>query len=55
LIAIELLVLECVAQNHHARGAFTEQTQARRERVLVQRRYWRLIGLNPGPVNIGMI
>jgi len=50
-----LLLPEGVAQNHHACRAFTEEAQPRREGTLVQRRYRSLIGLNAGPIDIGMI
>jgi hypothetical protein len=50
-----LLLLEGIAQNHQACSAFTEQTQTGRKGTRIQRRNRRLIRLNAGPVDLGMI
>ena len=50
-----LLLREGVAQDRQAAGTRTEQTQPNRKGTLVQRRNRRLIGLDTGPVDVGMI
>ena len=49
-----VLLLEGIAQNHKACGAFTEPTQSSHKSAFVERRYWILLGLDTGPVDIGI-